>query len=198
MTTTQGLKMNTDIETKNHLSSTLVFISGTPGVGKSTVATLLQQKLSAQLIRINEFAEENGLFLGEDDERGYKIVDLKTLCKEVKSIAQQSAGIILLEGHLSHFCPESDLVIVLRAHPSILEKRLKIRTYQPSKIQENLEAEALAVCSVEAHQIHQNKVHEIDTSDLTPEEVSGKIIQVINGKKAFPAGNIDFLEWIMN
>jgi adenylate kinase len=178
--------------------SILIFISGTPGVGKSTVATILQKKLSADLIRVNEFAQEKGLFMGEDEELGYKIVDLEALCEELKSTINQFSGNIIVEGHLSHFCPESDLVIILRAHPSILEERLKLRDYSISKIRENLEAEALAVCSVEAHQIHKDKVHEIDTGALSPEEVVEVIIQIINGKKSFPAGNIDFLDWIIN
>jgi len=175
-----------------------IFISGTPGVGKSTVATLLQERLSAHLTRVNEYAQEKGLLLGEDEELGYQIVDIEALCNEFKSTVSQFSGISILEGHLSHFCQEADVVIILRAHPSLLEKRLAHRNYSPSKVKENLEAEAMAVCSVEAYEIHGDKVHEIDTSDLSPEDVVDTILKIWDGKKQAPVGEVDFLEWIIS
>ncbi len=92
----------------------------------------------------------------------------------------------------------ADLVIVLRIHPSLLEERLIERDYSSSKIQENLEAEAIGVCSMEALEIHGNKVQEIDAGNLSPDEVLKIIIQVVDGEKKFPVGEIDFLEWIIS
>jgi len=53
-----------------------------------------------------------------------------------------------VEGHLSYYFEEADLVIVLRAHPTILRKRLQDKGFNDAKIQENIEAEALDVCAL--------------------------------------------------
>lgn len=184
----------------NH-SHRVIFLTGTPGVGKTTLTDLIEKNLSWQVIKINQLAEERNLFSGTDKEKGYKIVDLDVLCPEIETIISESfqkSEKIVIDGHLSHFCPGADLIIVLRVHPSLLKERLIERDYSAAKIQENLEAEALGVCSMEALEIHGNKVHEIDVSHLSPDEVLKTIIQVVDGEKTFPVGKIDFLDWIIS
>ena len=68
------------------------------------------------------------------------------------------------------------------------------REWTNSKIQENIEAEALDICIFEAVEIHGEKVNELDTSDLEVEEVADLIIEVLNGEKNFPPGKLNFLE----
>lgn len=190
-----------DHQTTNSLNKT-VFITGTPGVGKSTLANLIEKKLSWNLIKINQLAKERNLFSGIDKEKGYKIIDLDILCPELKKtiseISTDNASGIVVDGHLSHFCQCADIVIVLRLYPSILKERLKKRNYSDSKILENLEAEALGVCSMEAQEIHGNIVHEIDVGKLSPEDILNTVIEIITGEKSLPLGEIDFLNWIMD
>lgn len=179
----------------------VIFLTGTPGVGKTTLTDLIEKNLSWQVIKINDLAEERNLFSGTDKKKGYQIVDLDVLCPEIEKIVSKSlkeSEKIVIDGHLSHFCPGADLIIVLRVHPSILEERLIERNYSADKIQENLEAEALGVCSMEALEIHGNKVHEIDASHLSPDDALKEIIQIIHGKKSFHVGKIDFLDWIIS
>ena len=170
-----------------------IFLTGTPGVGKTTVSKLLAKKLSAKVININELVKEKSLYIGLDEKRNSVIVDLKKLCKEINKIASDK-NIWIVEGHLSHLCHSADFVIVLRLHPSHLKKRLEKRGYNKSKIMENVEAEALGVCTHEALSIHGDKVHEIDTTNLSPNDVCNLIVEIINGKKIFKPGKIDFLE----
>ncbi len=99
---------------------------------------------------------------------------------------------IIIEGHLSHYFPQADLVVVFRTEPATLSERLKKRQWKETKIRENLEAEALDICTWEAYQIHQDKVQEVETTKITPEEVIDVILKIIDGKKSFPVGNIDF------
>ncbi len=103
---------------------------------------------------------------------------------------------VIVEGHLAHYCEEADLVIVLRAHPSLLMKRLHAKGFNDAKVQENIEAEALDVCAFEAFQIHNDKVNEIDTSYKNPLEVRDLIIKVINGEEHFLVGKVDFLDYL--
>jgi len=129
--------------------------------------------------------------------------------------------IAIIEGHLSHLCDIEGIeninsidsinstnnnihycadfkVIVLRLNPNILQNRLIGRNYSEEKIHENLEAEALGVCSVEAYENHGKSVNEIDTTNLDVQEVLNLVQGVLFDKKHFPVGNIDFIQWILD
>ena len=188
----------------NDLSKdTVIFISGTPCTGKTTVAANLNDYLSdngfdSKLIKINDFAFENDLVLGEDPDKFYKVIDIDGLNECLnEEIRQRSNGILIVEGHLSHLCEGADKMIVLRLNPSILKNRLEERNYAESKIRENLEAEALAVCSAEAYEIYGGKTNEIDTSDKSVEEIRDFIIAIATDKMECPVGSIDFMEWLL-
>lgn len=188
----------------NDLSKdTVIFISGTPCTGKTTVATRLNDYLSqsgfdSKLIKINDFAIENDLVLGEDPDKFYKVIDIDGLNESLnEEINQSSNGILIVEGHLSHLCEGADKMIVLRLNPSILRCRLEERNYTESKIQENLEAEALAVCSAEAYEIYGEKTNEIDASNLSIEEIRDLIIAIASDNLECPVGSIDFMDWLL-
>lgn len=182
----------------------ILFITGTPGTGKSTVANLLKDQLSIPLIDLNQLIEHEGLYTGYNPEWGFKEVDLDSLCRRLKEIIKKIAenenqdNIIVIEGHLSHFCEGADLVVVLRAHPTILRKRLHDKGFNNAKIRENIEAEALDLCTFEAFQIHGDKANEIDTTHKTPQEVVDLIKKILNGEKNFPLGKVDFLDYFQH
>ena len=89
-----------------------------------------------------------------------------------------------------------DDVVILRARPDILTKRLKTRNWSDSKIHENVEAEALDICTFEAVERYDKKVNEIDTTNITMEEVADQIIALIKGEISFPPGKLNFLEYL--
>ena len=177
----------------------VIFISGTPCVGKTTIASELSKRLGANLVKINELAINNNLVLGIDDKKGYKIIDIDKLDVVLGKIIDKldSDKLLIVEGHLSHLCSGADRVIILRVHPSILEKRLASREYSESKIRENLEAEALDVCGMEAYETYGEDVCEIDVSNLAIDEIINQVVDVIFDKKDFPFGEIDFLDWLI-
>lgn len=177
--------------------SDAVFISGTPCTGKTTVSEVLASKLNCRLIKINDLAIDNGFVLGIDDEKGYKVIDIDALDSKVNEIIESSDEMLVFEGHLAHLCNGATKVIVLRVRPEILQKRLEERDYSDSKIRENLEAEALGVCTAEAYDIYGENVCEVDASDLTVEEIVDLLIDVIDGKIEFSVGEIDFMDWLI-
>ena len=188
----------------NDLSKdTVIFISGTPCTGKTTVATSLNDYLAengfdSKLIKINDFAIENDLVLGEDPDKFYKVIDIDKLNECLNEEIGHNSGILIVEGHLSHLCEGADKMIVLRLNPSILKGRLEERNYSESKIQENLEAEALAVCSAEAYEIYGDETSEIDASDKSIEEIRDWILGIAADNLECPVGSIDFMEWLLN
>jgi len=215
------------INSFNFINKT-VFITGTPGVGKTTIATELYKKLAKNyictLIKINDLAIENDLIDGEDLKKGYKIVNIDKLDKKLNFTIDSffnseidfidldnnnnnnnnnnlnDLKIAIVEGHLSHLCKINESiykVIVLRLNPEVLEKRLKSRQYSEFKIKENIEAEALAVCSVESYENHGEKVNEIDTTNLDIEKVLAIIEGILFNEDEYPVGNVDFIHWIL-
>lgn len=176
--------------------SNVIFISGTPCTGKTTVSEVLSEKLNWELVKINDLAISNNLVLGIEEDKGYKIIDIDALNELLLEIISESDNLIV-EGHLSHLCSGADKLIILRCRPEILEERLALRNYSESKIRENLEAEALGVCSAESLDIYENNVYELDVSGLTVDEAVLTIIDVINGRKVLSFGEIDFMDWLL-
>ncbi|MDI3483920.1 MAG: adenylate kinase [Methanobacteriaceae archaeon] len=174
----------------------IICITGTPGVGKTSISHKLREVLDGNLVEVNKLAKEKELFIGEDPVRGYKIVDIPSLCKEIAKVVERDSFNIV-EGHLSHYCKICDLVIVLKLHPRILLQRLEERGYEHKKIKENVEAEALGVCAYEAYQLHDDRVHEIDCTGLSHDELLDEIITVLKGEKPCTFGNVDFMEWFL-
>ena len=174
-----------------------IFITGTPCSGKTTVSEVLSDKLNCKLIKINDLAIENDFVLGIDDEKGYKVIDIDALDEKVSEIIEANDELIIFEGHLSHLCSGADKVIVLRVRPEILRPRLEARDYSDAKIQENLEAEAMGVCTAEAFEIYGEDISEINASDKSVLEIADLISDIIEGNANPGVGEIDFMDWLI-
>ena len=175
-----------------------IFITGTPCTGKTTVSEVLSNRLGCKLIKINDLAIENDFVLGIDEDKGYKVIDIDALNEKVSDIIAESDELIIFEGHLAHLCSGADKVIVLRVHPDILRTRLEGRNYSDSKIRENLEAEAMGVCTAEAFDEYGDRISEIDVSDLSVDEAVDLIGDVILDEVDFPVGEVDFMGWLIS
>ncbi|HEY0196737.1 MAG TPA: adenylate kinase family protein [Methanobacterium sp.] len=176
----------------------ILFITGTPGTGKTTVSRLLKEQLSFTLVEVNQLVEYEKLYTGYHEEKGYKIVDIPALCLNLNDIITNlgDGEDLLVEGHLSHFCNGADRVVVLRAHPDTLQNRMQDKGFKEAKIRENIEAEALDICSFEAFQKYGDKASEIDTTNKNPQEVIDSIKMIIDGDETFPVGGIDFSDYL--
>lgn len=175
-----------------------IFITGTPCTGKTTVSERLSEKLDCRLVKINDLAIENDFVLGIDEDKGYKVIDIPALNGKVSEIIGSGDGMIVFEGHLAHLCEGADKVIVLRVRPEILKERLEARSYSDAKIRENLEAEAMGVCTAEAYELYGDNISEIDASDLTVDEIVFELGEVICGNKNLSFGEIDFMDWLIS
>ena len=171
---------------------TSIFITGTPCTGKTTLAS----KLKGRLIKINDLAIDNNFVMGIDENKGYKVIDVEKLSRHVHELTKTDE-LLIFEGHLSHLCDGADKVIVLRVRPEILKTRLKARNYSDAKIRENLEAEALGVCSAEAYDKYGDKVYEIDVSDLTVDEAVESVEDIIANGGDYPVGSVDYMGWLV-
>ena len=154
-------------------NSMLITISGTPGTGKTAVSKVLGKKLGAKLITTDYLAKKYKIPSTLDSRRKTKIIDTKKLAAAAKK--ESRSGKVIFEGHLAHFAP-ADRVIILRTSPKELAKRLKKKGWTRSKINENVEAEAIGVISREANGL------EIDTTKAGPEKTAALIERLLDGR----------------
>ncbi|UCE72885.1 MAG: adenylate kinase family protein [Methanomassiliicoccales archaeon] len=165
----------------------MIALSGTPGVGKTTVSEILRDR-GHNVLDLNLLAEENDFVSGYDEKRGSKEIDVKRLKEFV--MEHFTEGDFFVEGHLSHFL-SVDYAIVLRCDPLILKKRLSAKGWSSTKIMENIQAEILDVIKVEAFELL-DKIYEVDTTSKVPEEAADDILGIISGKYEEP--HINWLE----
>ena len=175
----------------------IYIVTGTPGVGKSSISKMLASILGARLISIGELVKREGLYTGWDEERETLIADTDRLSERIREIIDAEKRTIIIEGHYAvHVVPPEkvDLIFVLRRDPRYLKKTLEDRGYSRRKVMENLAAEILDVCLFDAVDVcGVEKLCEMDTTSKSLEEVVDEIISVIKGERKPEVGIVDWL-----
>ena len=143
----------------------VICLTGSASTGKTTVAKLLAKKLKARYVDVNEIIRKNKLYEKYDRKFKTYIVNLKKLNKILIALIKDSKENLVIDSHLSHYLPAKyvDLCIVTKCDLKTLKKRLKKRGYSKLKIRENLDAEILDTCLIEALE-RDHRVKIIDTS----------------------------------
>lgn len=168
-----------------------IIITGTPGVGKSTVASRLGSKTKLDVLHVNsDFVESVGASTGEDKKRKSKEVDLEKL----KDILKSFNGII--ESHLlCEFTLPDSIAIVLRCKPETLKERIENREYSEEKVKENIEAEVIDYCAQRAMENYE-EVFEVETTDRDIEETVEKCLKIIK-RESKGDKDIDFSDQLL-
>ncbi len=122
-----------------------LIITGSPGVGKSSVAKALGKKIKHVVVNEQQFALEKKI--GKwDSEESELVIPLQQFAKELNKLLAKEKNIIL-EGHLlCELLLPVDFVVLLRAKPTVLEQRLHAKGYSELKVQENVFCEANDYC----------------------------------------------------
>ncbi|MBI1972726.1 AAA family ATPase [Candidatus Woesearchaeota archaeon] len=133
----------------------VIIVTGTPGTGKTTVAKRLAKKHKATYIDVNKIIKEQKIYEKYDKKWKTYIIDIaklnKILIKLIKEYKKKKQSIVI-DSHLAHHLPKKyvDLCIVTKCSLKKLQQRLKKRHYPQEKIRENMDAEILDVCLLEA------------------------------------------------
>jgi adenylate kinase len=165
----------------------IVALTGTPGTGKTTVSEELAEE-GFEVIHLTKYFEENDI--GEE-KGGEREVGVGQMVYSLES--EDFSEDVVIEGHLAHHFP-SDVCLVLRCRPDVLEERLSYRDYSDRKIEENLEAEKLDIILSEAFQ-NQETVIELDTTERSVNQSVDQIIRKVEGGKS-DYGDVDWTGFV--
>jgi len=180
------------------MAKRVILVTGTPCVGKTSTAQLLVSRLDATYVNLTELAERENLILGKDKQRNSIIVDEKRMKTRINKIVENGGEKdIIVDGHYAVNVVPKKLVthvFVLRRDPVELRRTMEKYGFSGSKLWENLAAEILDVCLVDALRIHgEGKVCEIDASGKDPEEIVSEMLEVLEGHGKCRVGCVDWL-----
>lgn len=166
----------------------LVAISGTPGVGKTSVSAELRAR-GYTVIDANEHLRSHGLLGERDESRDTYNVDMEAFNSSLEEY-RRTGDLVFIDSHLSHQCDCSHIV-VLRCHPDVLAERLRARGYSEAKVRENVQAEILDVILCESVDTD-IPVSEIDCTAKNVSIVANLILESVNGGDSCRPGSVDW------
>jgi adenylate kinase len=133
----------------------IICVTGTPGVGKTIFAKRLAKKKKLRYVPLNDILCKEGLCTSYHRSLKSYEIDVKKLRSFLRDFlhAMKKLGEgVVIDSHLSHEAPPSlvDGCYVLKCDINKLKRRLQKRGYSQRKIRENLDAEILDMCLIEA------------------------------------------------
>ncbi|MBT4870250.1 MAG: AAA family ATPase [Candidatus Diapherotrites archaeon] len=153
-----------------------IAISGTPGVGKTTIAKLLGKKLNLKVINEKDFALKKGI--GSFNEMDELEIPIDEFEKTANALLLKE-GNIIFEGHL--LCEmklKVDKFIVLTLDPEKLQLRLELRNYPEEKIMDNTFCEGIEYCKKHAKKNYKTKLIVIESKEQN--ELINELLDLLN------------------
>jgi len=153
-------------------SRPFVLLTGTPGTGKTTTASLIAERTGMKHVNVGELIKEHKCYDGRDEDLDSHILDEDKLLDAMEVLldkaAEEGQGIVA-DFHVCEMFPERwfDLVLCLRTSTDVLFDRLTARGYNEKKRAENMEAEIMQVILEEARESYAHEVvHEVQSNTV--------------------------------
>lgn len=136
--------------TNNNLPN--IIITGTPGVGKTSLSILLADKLNEKFqtdkfihINVGKLINDQKLYTNWNEEFDVPEFDDERVMEVLEPMIKEGGKV--LDFHTVDFIPDEliHLVVLLRCNNTVLYDRLKARNYTEKKIRENIECEIMEV-----------------------------------------------------
>jgi len=166
-----------------------IIVTGTPGVGKTSLSILLADKLNEKYntdkfihINVGKIIHDQKLYTNWNEEFDVPEFDEDKVIEVLEPLIKQGGNII--DFHSVDFIPNEliHLVVLLRCNNTVLYDRLKARNYAEHKIRENIECEIMEVTAD-------------DVKECWPQQ---KILEMVNEEVDQMENNIDVIIERMN
>jgi adenylate kinase len=169
-----------------------LIVTGTPGVGKTSLAMLLVEHLNEHInndnkykyVDIGKLIKEKNLYTDWNKEYDVPEFDEDKILEEIAPLL--SEGGCVVDFHSAYFFDERDfkVVVLLRCDNTILYDRLKARNYDEKKIKENIECEIMEVTSEDVREnFPADKIIELPNHEIEDMEINiKKISEFLNSK----------------
>ncbi|MEM2856000.1 MAG: AAA family ATPase [Candidatus Nitrosocaldaceae archaeon] len=157
----------------------MIIVTGTPGVGKHTIAKILAKRLKLGLLDVNEIAFKYDAVIDKEDDTA--IIDVEKVRERIKEFDSN----YIIVGHLAPYVVDDiDYAIVLRRSPYELEKIYSIRGYNDRKSRDNLASEILGIIAYDCIvRFGIEKIIEIDCTASNIDDIVEEIIRCINNRE---------------
>ena len=168
-----------------------ILITGTPGVGKTAMATLVAETLKMTHFNVGDIIKEKKFTKEYDENLQTNVLDEDALLDhlEIEFESERSRqlddehgeglGGVVTDYHSCEMFPERwfDLVIVLRADTHVLFDRLVARGYSEEKRNQNMECEIMQVLLEEAKESYAPEIV-VELKNNTLEEMDSNIQRI--------------------
>lgn len=181
-----------------------IILSGTPGVGKHTIATTLSSLFDkVTIVDINKIILSEDLLIPSQKKGNHDVDIQKSLNFLTLLLSKKEYQDSIIVGHLAPYVIDPllvDLAVILRRSPYELRKIYEERSYSQSKISDNIVAEILGIISYDAlRNFEFSKLSELEiATSVLPSLSAQKIVNMYMDKKQRSFGNIDWLPLIQN
>ncbi len=180
------------------MEKTVILITGTPCIGKTTVSKMLATKLEGDYFNLTELARKYALILQEDNVRNTAIIDESKMRRKLDRIIDGSTKTtVIIDGHYASAVTAKrkvTRVIVLRRNPIELYDLMVKRGFKDQKLWENLASEILDSSLAEAiREQGEEKVCELDISGKTELETVDDVLAILACHRKCEIGVVDWL-----
>ena len=163
-----------------------ILVTGTPGVGKTSLSMLLADALNEQIksdkqftyLNLGKLIKDKKLYETWNEEYDVPEFDEDKILDELEPMLNEGGYVV--DFHSVYFIPEdlANVVVLLRCDNTVLYDRLFARGYSEKKIKENIECEIMEVTSDDVREnFQEHKI--IELRNEHNEQMMSNIEQII-------------------